>query len=68
MALEDAERKKDNEDPRPPEHYIREEIKLTRKVGAELLSTSADVRNAFISYMDGLLDERNTDSSDSSDT
>jgi len=64
MVLEDAERKKENKEPRPPEHYIREEIKLTREIGAELLSTSTEVKEAFVAYMDGLLDARAEDSSD----
>tara|TARA_Y100001973_G_C5029106_1_gene247101 strand:- start:128 stop:334 length:207 start_codon:yes stop_codon:yes gene_type:complete len=68
MALENAENKKEHKEPLPPEHYIREEIKLTREIGAELLSTSAEVKKAFVAYMDGLLDERNTDSTDSPDT
>ena len=65
MALEDTEHKKENKEPLPPEHYIREEIKLTRQIGAELLSTSTEVKEAFVTYMNGLLDERSADSSDS---
>lgn len=58
MALQETDNKKEGKAPLPAEHYIREEIKLTREIGAQLLSTNAEVKEAFVAYMNGLLSAR----------
>jgi len=59
MAIDESTRSKESQEKLPPEHYIKAELELTRKIGAELLRTDAQVKAAFVSFMDGVISSRN---------
>ena len=42
----------------PESYYIVEELKLTREIGSELLSTSAEVKEAFVAYMTSAVEKQ----------